>query len=157
RHSASVSSRSFWRCCPILPPSSCSCSSRMTRPRPDSTRPPISGRHSLHRPDGDDDPNMRKSGGFMRIAIILRAVAGLVLLLAMAVGAVAADKVKVGFVYVGPIGDHGWSYQHHAGLKAVESEFGDKVQTTYVENVSEGPDAERVIQQLAQQGNDIIF
>jgi simple sugar transport system substrate-binding protein len=94
----------------------------------------------------------------MRISNILRAAAaGVGLLLAMAAGAMAADKVKVGFVYVGPVGDHGWSYQHHQGLKAIEKEFGDKVQTTYVENVSEGPDAERVIQQLAQQGNDIIF
>ncbi|MGI9426287.1 MAG: BMP family ABC transporter substrate-binding protein, partial [Hyphomicrobiaceae bacterium] len=50
----------------------------------------------------------------------------------------AAGKTKVGFVYVGPIGDHGWSYQHHAGLKAVEQAFGDKVETTFVEKVSEG-------------------
>lgn len=70
----------------------------------------------------------------------------------------AADKkLKVGFVYVGPIGDHGWSYQHNQGRKAVETTFGDQVQTTYVENVSEGPDAERVIQQLARAGNDLIF
>lgn len=69
----------------------------------------------------------------------------------------AAQKVKAAFVYVGPIGDHGWSYQHHQGLKAVEKAFGDKVETTYVESVSEGPDAERVIRQLAQKGNDIIF
>jgi simple sugar transport system substrate-binding protein len=72
-------------------------------------------------------------------------------------GALAQDKTKVGFVYVGPVGDHGWTYQHHEGLKAIEAEFGDKVETTFVENVSEGPDAERVIQQLAQQGNDLIF
>ena len=65
----------------------------------------------------------------------------------------AADPVKVGFVYVGPIGDHGWSYQHDQGRLAVEKEFGDKVKTTYVENVAEGPDAERVIRQLAT-GND---
>lgn len=69
----------------------------------------------------------------------------------------AADPLKVGFVYVGPIGDHGWSYQHHQGLEAIKKEFGDKVKTTHVENVSEGPDAERVIQQLAQGGHDIIF
>ena len=69
----------------------------------------------------------------------------------------AADKMKVGFVYVGPIGDHGWSYQHHQGLEALKTELGDKVETTHVENVSEGPDAERVIQQLAQQGHGVIF
>jgi basic membrane protein A and related proteins len=88
---------------------------------------------------------------------ILRAAAGTGLLLAFATGAEAADKVKVGFVYVGPIGDHGWSYQHDQGRLALEKEFGDKVATTYVENVSEGPDAERVIQQLAQAGNNIVF
>jgi simple sugar transport system substrate-binding protein len=77
---------------------------------------------------------------------------------AIAGPAVAQDKkTKVGFVYVGPIGDHGWSYQHHQGLLAVKSAFGDKVETTHVENVSEGPDAERVIDQLAQAGHDIIF
>ena len=68
-----------------------------------------------------------------------------------------AQKTKVGFVYVGPIGDHGWSYQHHQGLQALKKEFGDKLETTHVENVSEGPDAERVIQQLAQSGHNIIF
>ncbi len=78
--------------------------------------------------------------------------------LAMAALAGAAEaKTKVGFVYVGPIGDHGWTYEHDQGRLAVEREFGDKVETTYVENVSEGPDAERVIQQLAQRGHDIIF
>jgi simple sugar transport system substrate-binding protein len=83
--------------------------------------------------------------------------------LALGVGAAfalpleAAAKTKVAFVYVGPIGDHGWSYQHHEGLLAVEKAFGDKVETTYVESVSEGPDAERVIRQLAQKGNEIIF
>ena len=67
------------------------------------------------------------------------------------------DKVKVGFVYVGPIGDHGWSYQHNQGRLAVEKALGNKVQTSFVENVSEGPDAERVIRQLAQSGHDLIF
>ncbi len=74
-----------------------------------------------------------------------------------ATGVFAADKTKIGFVYVGPIGDHGWSYQHHKGLEAIKKEFGDKVETTHVEKVSEGPDAERVIQQLAQKGHKIIF
>jgi basic membrane protein A len=93
----------------------------------------------------------------MRILNVLAAVFSTAATLALATGANAADKVKVGFIYVGPIGDHGWSYQHHAGLKAIEKEFGDKVETTFVENVSEGPDAERVIQQLASQGSNIIF
>ena len=69
----------------------------------------------------------------------------------------ASAQTKVGFVYVGPVGDHGWTYEHHEGLKALEKEFGDKVKTTHVENVSEGPDAARVVQQLARAGNNIIF
>ena len=71
--------------------------------------------------------------------------------------ALADGKTKVGFVYVGPVGDHGWSYEHDQSRLAVEAEFGDKVETTYVEKVSEGPDAERVIQQLARSGHDLIF
>ncbi len=67
------------------------------------------------------------------------------------------DKVKVGFVYVGPIGDYGWTHGHHIGLEAVNEHFGDAVETTYVENVAEGPDAERVIRQLAAAGNQLIF
>ena len=62
----------------------------------------------------------------------------------MATTAQAAD-LKVGFVYVGPVGDFGWSYQHDQGRQAIEKEFGDRVETTYVESVPEGPDAERVI------------
>ncbi|MEK9723746.1 MAG: BMP family ABC transporter substrate-binding protein [Rhodospirillaceae bacterium] len=77
--------------------------------------------------------------------------------LAVAAASAQAAETKVGFVYVGPVGDHGWTYEHHQGLKAVEKAFGDKVKTTYVENVSEGPDAARVIQQLARGGNSIIF
>ncbi len=64
---------------------------------------------------------------------------------------------KVGFVYVGPIGDHGWTYRHDIGRQAIEAEFGDKVETSFVESVSEGPDAERVIRQLASDGHDLIF
>ncbi|HMB47639.1 MAG TPA: BMP family ABC transporter substrate-binding protein [Afifellaceae bacterium] len=71
--------------------------------------------------------------------------------------AAAQDKTKVGFIYVGPIGDHGWSYQHNEGRLAIEKEFGDKVETTFVENVSEGPDAERAIERLARDGNQLIF
>ncbi len=69
----------------------------------------------------------------------------------------AAGPTKVGFVYVGPIGDHGWSYEHNRGRLAVEEAFGNKVETTYVESVSEGPDAERVIEQLARSGHNLIF
>ena len=67
------------------------------------------------------------------------------------------DHVRAAFVYVGPIGDHGWTYRHDVGRRDVEAALGDQVTTTYVENVSEGPDAERVIRQLAADGNDIVF
>ena len=67
------------------------------------------------------------------------------------------DKVKAGFVYVGPVGDHGWTYRHDIGRQDVEKHFGDKVETVYVENVPEGADAERVMTQMALQGVDIIF
>ena len=69
----------------------------------------------------------------------------------------AAEKLKVGFIYVGPVGDHGWTYQHDQGRLAVEKEFGDKVETIYVEKVAEGPDAERAIERLARQGVGLIF
>src|SRR6056300_151736 len=69
----------------------------------------------------------------------------------------AADKVKVGFVYLTTPGDHGWTYAHEIGRQQVEKHFGDKVETTFVENVPEGPDSARVIRELAKQGNDIIF
>ncbi len=69
----------------------------------------------------------------------------------------AEEPFKVGFVYVGPIGDHGWSYQHDQSRLALEKHFGDKVKTTYVENVPEGADAERVIRNLAKSGNQVIF
>ncbi|GAA6180156.1 BMP family ABC transporter substrate-binding protein [Shimia sp. NS0008-38b] len=68
-----------------------------------------------------------------------------------------ADTTKVGFVYVGPVGDGGWTYEHDQGRKAVVEAFGDKVETTFVENVPEGADAERVITQMALQGADLIF
>src|ERR1700710_3278992 len=69
----------------------------------------------------------------------------------------AADKLKVGFIYLGPVGDFGWTYQHDQARQAVVKEFGDKVETTYLENVSEGPDAERSIEQLVRAGNKLIF
>lgn len=97
----------------------------------------------------------------MSMKTIHKTLIGLVAAVAVATAATAAlaqaKTTKVGFIYVGPIGDHGWSYQHHKGLEAVKKEFGDKVATTFVENVSEGPDAERVIDQLVAAGNDIIF
>jgi len=71
--------------------------------------------------------------------------------------AYAGDKIKVGFIYVGPIGDHGWTYRHDIGRLDVEKHFGDKVETVYLENVKYGPDAERAIRAMAKSGVDIIF
>lgn len=67
------------------------------------------------------------------------------------------EPFKAAWVYVGPVGDAGWSYAHDLGRKAVEAEMGDKVKTTFVESVPEGADAERVIRDLATQGNKVIF
>ena len=69
----------------------------------------------------------------------------------------AAAKLKIGFVYLGPIGDLGWTYQHEVGRRAVVAAFGDRVETTYLENVPEGPDAERSIEQLVRAGHQLIF
>ena len=68
-----------------------------------------------------------------------------------------AEALKVAFAYVGPVGDGGWTFAHDNGRKAVEKEFGDKVVTSFVENVPESADAERVIRDLAGQGNKVIF
>jgi simple sugar transport system substrate-binding protein len=65
--------------------------------------------------------------------------------------------LKVGFVYVAPVSDTGWVRQHDEGRKQVEQAFAGRVKTTFVENVPEGPDAERVIRDLAQQGHKLIF
>lgn len=65
--------------------------------------------------------------------------------------------LRIGFVYVAPLSDAGWVHQHDEGRKAVEAALGDRVKTTFVENVPEGADAERVIRDLAQQGNQLIF
>ena len=87
----------------------------------------------------------------MKFAAIAALAAGLV------AGAAAAEPLKIGFVYVGPVGDHGWSFQHNQGRLAIEQALGDQVETTFVENVSEGPDAERTIERLARDGNKLIF
>ena len=93
----------------------------------------------------------------MRISKFTAAVLSAVLLSAVAGDGIAAEKIKVGFVYVGPIGDHGWTYRHDIGRLAIEKALGDRVETSYVESVSEGADAERVIRQLAAAGHGLIF
>ena len=88
---------------------------------------------------------------------LLMAGAFLLSTLGFATASIAVEPFKVGFVYVGPIGDHGWTYMHDKGRQAIEKEFGPMVETVYVENVKYGPDAERVIRSMAQEGVDMIF
>lgn len=76
---------------------------------------------------------------------------------APAPAAEAPQVTKAAWVYIGPVGDAGWSYAHDLGRRGVQAHFGDLVQTTYVESVPYGADAERVFRDLAQQGNQIIF
>ena len=87
----------------------------------------------------------------------LFAGAGLVAMPRLIGRAQAADPFKAAWIYVGPVGDFGYSYQHDVGRKAVEAALGDQVKTTYVESVPEGADAERVLRDLATAGNRIIF
>jgi simple sugar transport system substrate-binding protein len=67
------------------------------------------------------------------------------------------EPLKVAFAYVGPVGDGGWTFAHDRARKEVEAEFGDKVKTSFVESVPESADAERVIRDMAQQGNKLVF
>ena len=76
---------------------------------------------------------------------------------ATAPAAAKAEPLKVAFVYVGPVGDAGWTFAHDNGRKAAEAFFGDKIKTTIVEKVPEGADAERVFRDLATQGNKLIY
>ena len=71
--------------------------------------------------------------------------------------AAPAEPLKIGFIYVGPVGDAGWTFAHDNGRKHIEAKFGDKIKTTFVEKVPEGADAERVIRDLVAQGNKLIF
>ena len=93
----------------------------------------------------------------MKRRTLLAAVPGAALTMAAGAAFAQNDPLKVGFVYVGPIGDGGWTYQHDQGRLAVEAEFGDRVETIFQESVPEGPDAERVMAQMALNGADIIF
>lgn len=67
------------------------------------------------------------------------------------------EPLKIAFAYVGPVGDGGWTFAHDNGRKAIEKEFGDRVVTSFVEKVPESADAERVIRDMAGQGNKLIF
>ena len=87
----------------------------------------------------------------------IAAAAAILTLAATTLGASAADKLKVGFIYVGPVGDFGWSYQHEVARKKMMEALAGKVESDYLENVNEGPDAERSIEQLARTGHKLIF
>jgi basic membrane protein A len=76
---------------------------------------------------------------------------------ASAAAPAASGPLKIAFAYVGPVGDGGWTFAHDNGRKAVEKEFGDKVQTSFVEKVPEAADAERVFRDMVGQGNKLIF
>ena len=76
---------------------------------------------------------------------------------AASVASAADAPLKMAWVYVGPVGDGGWTFAHDVGRKAAVKALGDRIQTTFVESVPEGADAERVIRDLAAQGNKIIF
>ena len=83
--------------------------------------------------------------------------AGAATLATLASPAFAEDKVKVGFIFLGPIGDYGWTWAHNKGREALVSELGDKIETIYVENVAEDASAIPVLRDLAQQGCKLIF
>jgi basic membrane protein A and related proteins len=87
---------------------------------------------------------------------LVGAVAFAAMALAFGPAVAQQQKLKIGFIYVGPVGDFGWSYQHDQGRKAIEAAFGDKVETTFIESVQES-DAERPIEQLARTGHKLIF
>ena len=89
--------------------------------------------------------------------LLATAAMGLGLVLGGGAFAQGMDHVKACFVYVGPIGDGGWTFQHNEGANAVKEAFGDKVEIQYQESVPEGADAERVLTQMALGGCNIIF
>src|SRR3954451_14951603 len=93
----------------------------------------------------------------MRTTFFAAAVSALMVAGGMTWSATAADKLKVGFIYLGPVGDLGWTYQHELARQALVKELGDKIETTFLENVPEAPDAERSIEQLVRAGNKLIF
>lgn len=93
----------------------------------------------------------------LRLHPLLRLLGLATLGLTLSVSARAEDPVKAGFIYIGPVGDHGWTYSHDQGRLAAQAKLGGKVQTSFVENVPETADSERVIRDLAQKGTKVIF
>ena len=87
----------------------------------------------------------------------LAALAACTVALALPGAAQAPAPLKIGFIYVSPIGDAGWTHQHDIARLAMEKNLGGKVTTKFIESVPEGADAERVIRELAQSGHQLIF
>jgi basic membrane protein A and related proteins len=94
---------------------------------------------------------------YKNLAAVLTAACCLFPAFAQAPATGAQAPLKVGFVYVTPVSDYGWVRQHDEGRKSVDARFGSRVKTTIVENVAEGPDAERVIRDLAATGHKLVF
>jgi basic membrane protein A and related proteins len=92
-----------------------------------------------------------------RITLALLAAGAVAMIAPASAQPKAGDPLKIGFVYVSPIGDAGWTFQHDTGRKEMEKALGGKVTSKYIENVPEGADAERVIRELANSGHNLIF
>ena len=95
---------------------------------------------------------MKKLNYLVRLSLAAVIFSGLAL-----VTPVKSEDLKVGFIYVGPTGDHGWTYEHDQARKEVIKALGSKVKTSYVESVPEGADAARVITKMASSGHGLIF
>ena len=89
---------------------------------------------------------------FKKIILI---IGGFAIIVALSISTALAKDTKVGFIYIGPPGDHGWTYRHDVGRQAIENELG--LQTTFIEGVPENADAVRAIRKLAETGHDVIF
>ena len=87
----------------------------------------------------------------------LRMLAASAVLALSAAPTLAQEPLKIGFVYVSPIGSAGWTYQHDLARLSLKKAYSTKIKTSFVESVPEGADAERVIRRLAQEGNKLIF
>ena len=88
---------------------------------------------------------------------MIRLITLIITIVGVSIGSANADPKKVGFIYIGPPGDHGWTYMHDVGRQYMESQLGDAVTSTYIENVPENADAVRAIRKLAASGHDLIF
>ena len=135
---------------------------RMTRAIRTSRASRTSRAGRADRADPADGPRQRSSSLRLvdghRRRWLTAALASFGTALAFAPGAaVAEDPMKIGFVYPSPAGDVGWAHELDRGREAIEAEFGDEVESVVVENVPEGPDAARIINQMAAQGADMIM